>query len=141
MSLNKEAELLKDLSLFSKVDLAKLKLLAFTSERLTYDDNEIVFNEGDDGDAAYIILDGTAVVSIAQGSKSLELDRIKRGGFVESFLSSVRQKMYSNPFLVLGNVTLIYLRANIGYDNFTGVKIFALFEIWYRCEFIRIRNR
>jgi len=82
MSLNKEAELLKDLPLFSKVDLAKLKLLAFTSERLTYDDNEIVFNEGDDGDAAYIILDGTAVVSIAQGSKSLELDRIKRGGFV-----------------------------------------------------------
>ena len=82
MSLNKEAELLKDLPLFSKVDLAKLKLLAFTSERLTYEDNEIVFNEGDDGDAAYIILNGTAVVSIAQGSKSLELDRIKRGGFV-----------------------------------------------------------
>ena len=82
MSLNKEAELLKDLPLFSKVDLAKLKLLAFTSERLTYEENEIVFNEGDDGDAAYIILDGTAVVSIAQGSKSLELDRIKRGGFV-----------------------------------------------------------
>ena len=82
MSLNKEAELLKDLPLFSKVDLAKLKLLAFTSERLTYEENEIVFNEGDDGDAAYIILDGTAIVSIAQGSKSLELDRIKRGGFV-----------------------------------------------------------
>ena len=56
--------------------------MAFTSERLTYEDNEIVFNEGDDGDAAYIILDGTAIVSIAQGSKSLELDRIKRGGFV-----------------------------------------------------------
>ena len=49
---------------------------------MTYEDNEIVFNEGDDGDAAYIILNGTAVVSIAQGSKSLELDRIKRGGFV-----------------------------------------------------------
>ena len=82
MSLNKEAELLKDLPLFKKVDLAKLKLLAFTSERLTYEENEIVFNEGDEGDAAYIILDGTAIVSIAQGSKSLELDRIKRGGFV-----------------------------------------------------------
>ena len=82
MCLNKEAELLKDLPLFSKVDLAKLKLLAFTSERLTYEENEIVFNEGDEGDAAYIILDGTAIVSIAQGSKSLELDRIKRGGFV-----------------------------------------------------------
>ncbi len=82
MTLNKEAELLKDLPLFSKVDLAKLKLLAFTSERLTYDDNQIVFNEGDEGDAAYIILSGTAVVSIAQGSKELELDRIKKGGFV-----------------------------------------------------------
>ena len=76
MTLNKEAELLKDLPLFNKVDLAKLKLLAFTSERLTYDDNQIVFNEGDEGDTAYIILSGTAVVSIAQGSKELELDRI-----------------------------------------------------------------
>jgi CRP-like cAMP-binding protein len=82
MSLNKEAELLKDLPLFSKVDLAKLKLLAFTSERLTYDDNQIVFKEGDEGDAAYIVLSGTAVVSIAQGSKQLELDRIKKGGFL-----------------------------------------------------------
>ena len=82
MTLNKEAELLKDLPLFNKVDLAKLKLLAFTSERLTYDDNQIVFNEGDEGDAAYIILSGTAVVAIAQGSKELELDRIKKGGFV-----------------------------------------------------------
>ena len=82
MTLNKEAELLKDLPLFNKVDLAKLKLLAFTSERLTYDDNQIVFNEGDEGDAAYIILSGTAVVSIAQGSKELELDRIKKWVFV-----------------------------------------------------------
>ena len=82
MTLNKEAELLKDLPLFSKVDLAKLKLLAFTSERLTYDDNQIIFNEGDEGDAAYIILSGTAVVSIAQGSKELELVRINKGGFV-----------------------------------------------------------
>lgn len=82
MSVNKEAELLKDLPLFNKVDLAKLKLLAFTSERLSYDDNQIIFSEGDPGDAAYIILSGTAVVSITQGSKALELDRIKKGGFV-----------------------------------------------------------
>jgi len=82
MNVNKEAELLKDLPLFNKVDLAKLKLLAFTSERLSYDDNQIIFNEGDPGDAAYIILSGTAVVSITQGSKVLELDRIKKGGFV-----------------------------------------------------------
>ena len=82
MSVNKEAELLKDLPLFNKVDLAKLKLLAFTSERLSYYDNQIIFNEGDPGDAAYIILSGTAVVSITQGSKVLELDRIKKGGFV-----------------------------------------------------------
>ena len=82
MSVNKEAELLKDLPLFNKVDLAKLKLLAFTSERLSYYDNQIIFNEGDPGDAAFIILSGTAVVSIKQGSKALELDRIKKGGFV-----------------------------------------------------------
>jgi CRP-like cAMP-binding protein len=82
MSLNKEAELLRDIPLFRNISPAKLKLLAFTSERLWHDDEQFLFKEGDDGDAAYIILSGTAVVSIESNSGSQEVARLKKGGVV-----------------------------------------------------------
>ncbi len=36
MSLNEEVEVLRNIPLFSQIDPSKLKLLAFTSERVTY---------------------------------------------------------------------------------------------------------
>ena len=43
---------------------AKLKLLAFTSERLEYLSGDELFHQGDYGDAAYIILEGEAEVLV-----------------------------------------------------------------------------
>ncbi len=62
MSLTEELEAIKRIPLFCKVDPARLKLLAFTSERLTFGDGQYFFHLGDDGDAAYIILEGEAEV-------------------------------------------------------------------------------
>ena len=36
MSLNEEVELLRNIPMFAKIEPSKLKLLAFTSERLTF---------------------------------------------------------------------------------------------------------
>lgn len=44
--------------MFAKLEPSRLKLLAFTSEFLTYDDGEIVFHAGDPGDCAYVIMQG-----------------------------------------------------------------------------------
>ena len=82
MSLNKEVELLRDIPLFRKIGLSRLKLLAFASERLYYDDDQFLFREGDEGDAAFIILNGTAVVSIEASSGPVEIARLKKGGIV-----------------------------------------------------------
>lgn len=64
MSINEEVELLRKIPLFAKIEPAKLKLLAFTSERLTFETGETLFGEGDMGDAAYIVIDGEADVII-----------------------------------------------------------------------------
>jgi len=64
MSLTKDAVVLRDIPLFAKVEPAKLKLLAFTSERLEYPSGEKLFHQGDHGDAAYIILEGEAEVLV-----------------------------------------------------------------------------
>ncbi len=64
MSINEEVELLRKIPLFAKIEPAKLKLLAFTSERLTFESGEVLFGQGDMGDAAYIVIDGEADVII-----------------------------------------------------------------------------
>jgi CRP-like cAMP-binding protein len=64
MSLTKDVEVLRNIPLFAKVEPAKLKLLAFTSERLEYMPGDELFHEGDYGDAAYIILAGEANVLV-----------------------------------------------------------------------------
>ena len=60
MSLQQEYELLRGVPYFAEIEPAKLKLLAFMSERVGFDDGKIVFKQGDPGDAAYLIIDGKA---------------------------------------------------------------------------------
>lgn len=62
MILKDEVRMLAQVPLFAELAPAKLKLLAFTSDRVTYDTNEVLFLQGDVGDAAYVILQGTAAI-------------------------------------------------------------------------------
>lgn len=64
MLLNEEVKTLRSLPLFSGVPSAKLKLLAFTSERMSFRAGEVLFHQGDIGDAAYVILSGRAAVLV-----------------------------------------------------------------------------
>ena len=53
-SLSEEVDMLRRVPLFAQIEPSKLKLLAFTSERLAFDENQEVFHQGDEGDAAQI---------------------------------------------------------------------------------------
>lgn len=64
MSLNEEVDLLRRIPMFAKVEPAKLKLLAFASERITFEPSQELFHQGDWADAAYLIIDGTAEVIV-----------------------------------------------------------------------------
>lgn len=82
MSLNEEVELLRNIPLFSKLEPSKLKLLAFTAERITYEPDQVLFNQGDVGDAAYIIVDGAAKVIVDTPDGELEVAALGRNDFV-----------------------------------------------------------
>jgi CRP/FNR family cyclic AMP-dependent transcriptional regulator len=62
MSLKQEFELLRRVPYFAEIEPAKLKLLAFMSERVAFDAGKRLFRQGDPGDAAYLIIDGEAEV-------------------------------------------------------------------------------
>lgn len=64
MSLEQEVDLLRNIPIFAKIDPAKLKLLAFTSERIAYGPGQDVFRFGEPGDAAYIVIEGSADILI-----------------------------------------------------------------------------
>jgi CRP-like cAMP-binding protein len=64
VSLNEEVELLRNIPLFAKIDPAKLKLLAFASERMFFAAGQELFHYGDHGDVAYIIIEGRAEIII-----------------------------------------------------------------------------
>lgn len=62
MSLKQEFELLRRVPIFSEIEPAKLKLLAFMSERVAFDPGKQLMRQGDVGDAAFLIIDGHADV-------------------------------------------------------------------------------
>ena len=62
MSLKEEYEVLRRVPFFTEIEPAKLKLLAFMSERVAFDPGKRLFRQGDPGDAAYLIIAGEAEV-------------------------------------------------------------------------------
>ncbi len=82
MSIKEETDALKRIPLFSKLDPAKLKLLAFMSQRLSYEPGQAIFAQGDAGDAAYIVLDGQAAVLIDTNSGPAEIARAGKNEIV-----------------------------------------------------------
>ena len=64
MSIEQEVEILRRIPLFANIESAKLKLMCFASERITYKSGQSLFEQGDIGDAAFIIIEGTADVIV-----------------------------------------------------------------------------
>ena len=82
MSLQQEVDLLRKIPMFAKIDPAKLKLLAFTSERISYAEGDVLFRQGDVGDAAFVIINGEAEVSIDTDKGPLVVARLRNHDFV-----------------------------------------------------------
>jgi CRP/FNR family cyclic AMP-dependent transcriptional regulator len=82
VSLNEEVELLRNIPMFANIEPSKLKLLAFTSERTTFTGGETLFEEGDPGDSAYIIVDGEADVIISSENGPITVAHFGRNDIV-----------------------------------------------------------
>lgn len=62
LDITQEVELLRSIPMLSKLDLSRLKLLAFTSRLVEYRDGEYLFHKQDPVDAVYLIMRGHAEV-------------------------------------------------------------------------------
>jgi len=83
MNLNEEVEILKGVPIFAKIEPAKLKLIAFTGERMTFNAGQELFHQGDQGDAMYVILGGIADVLIDNDKGGqIAIAEMKKNNFV-----------------------------------------------------------
>jgi len=82
VSLKEEVEILRQIPLFAKIEPSKIKLLAFTSERLTYQPGDQICTQGDIGDAAYFIMAGEADVIVDTPSGPLTVAHLGKNDVV-----------------------------------------------------------
>ena len=82
MSLNEEVELLRNIPMFANIEPSKLKLLAFTSERMTFKSGDTLFKQGEAGDSAYVIIGGEANVIVDTPKGPLTVAKLKRNDIV-----------------------------------------------------------
>ncbi len=82
MTLAKEVELLKNIPLFANVETSKLKLLAFTSERVSFKAGQVLFRQNDVAKSAFIIMDGEADVIVDNGAGPVTVAKVGKNDFV-----------------------------------------------------------
>lgn len=82
MSIQDEVAVLRRIPLFARIEPAKLKLLAFTSDRVTYEQDQVLFSQGDEGDAAFVIIDGEADILVDTPQGSLSVAKVQKNDFV-----------------------------------------------------------
>ena len=63
-TLSEEVDVLRRIPLFAAIDPGKLKLLAFASDRMIYHDGQSIIRQGEVGDAAYVVVKGTADIVV-----------------------------------------------------------------------------
>jgi CRP-like cAMP-binding protein len=76
VSLDQAVEAMVMTPIFAGVDPKRLRLLAFMSESLTYREGELIFDQGEEGDSAFVVIEGSATVSVQIGGKKVDVAEI-----------------------------------------------------------------
>lgn len=82
MSLIEEVEALRRVPLFQQIEPRRLKLLAFTSERLVFAPGQDIVVQGETGDAAYIILQGAAEVLVMTETEAIRVAELGQNAVI-----------------------------------------------------------
>jgi CRP-like cAMP-binding protein len=82
MTLETEVQSLRQVPMFRDIDPARLKLLAFTSERVNFAEGQKFFQQGDAADAAYVVLQGKADVTIDSPGGDIKVAELGQNAIV-----------------------------------------------------------
>lgn len=79
MSVSETTAVLREMELFSKVDERQLRAVAMMGDHLSFRDGERLFEQGDEGDAAYVVLSGAVNVLVRVDGNDRAVASLGRG--------------------------------------------------------------
>src|SRR6187200_2152583 len=82
LRLAKDVETLSNTPLLAKVDPIRLKLLAFTSERLEYTSGDELFHQDDHGEAVYVIVEGQADILVDSPREAIKIATLGKNNII-----------------------------------------------------------
>jgi len=103
---------LRSVPLFANLDLARLKLLAFSSTYLTFENSEALFHEGDPADSVYMIDEGEVEICAQSDGHEVSVGRLGRKelfGEMAIFRNSPR----SATIRAVGQVKVLKIDADV----------------------------
>lgn len=79
MGIKETTKVLREMELFSKVDDRQLRAVAMMGEELSYRDGERLFDQGEEGDAAYVVIAGAVDVLVTVNGGEHSVATLERG--------------------------------------------------------------
>lgn len=80
--LQDEVDLLRAIPVLANMPANKLKLLAFASDRVSYQSGDVLFEQGDEADAAYIVIRGSADVLVSSTDGTSKVASLGPNAFI-----------------------------------------------------------
>lgn len=80
--LQDEVDMLRAIPMFADLQSNKLKLLVFASDRVSYNAGDVMFQQGDEADAAYVVISGEADVLVSSGGDASKVAVLGPDSFV-----------------------------------------------------------
>lgn len=79
MSVSETSAVMREMQLFAKVDDRQLRAVAMMGDHLSFRDGERVFEQGEEGDAAYVVIQGAVDVLVRVDGGERAVARLGRG--------------------------------------------------------------
>lgn len=109
---NDDVRALRSVALFAGIDMPRLRLLAFTSARVRFSAGEALFRQGEDSDAAYVILIGSATVTIETANGPVPISSVGENAIVGE-MGLVTGEPRSATILAQTEVTALRLQKQV----------------------------
>jgi len=86
---------LRQTTFFADAAASQLKLIAFACDRVSFTSGEEIFRQGDDADAAYVVLDGRVDTYVGSGEQEVQVSQTVEGNQLigEMALLSTRSRV------------------------------------------------
>ena len=136
MSLDAEVSSLREVPMFSGLEPARLKLLAFASDRVTFASGATVFKQGGKSDCAYIILEGTADVKVDAGEEEITVASLGRNALIGE-MGILTDSPRSASVQATSEVSALRIRKDVFFDlarEFPGVAVAVMQDLAKRLE-------